>query len=84
VAYALEVYIVDSGDRTIKVCHTFYGMTEREARTYYREHLASCEYFRAAEKDGRVIEELERIDADDLPSPEDFEEDDTEEEEGYA
>ena len=81
-AIALSVYIVDGGDGTIKVEHTFYGSTEREARTYYREHLASCEYFRAAEKDGRVFEEVEEIPDSELPSPEDFE-DDYEEEEEY-
>lgn len=78
-AIELNVYIVDGGDGTIKVMHTFFGGSEREARTYYREHLASCEYFRAAEKEGRVIEELEHIDADELPTPEDFEEEEEEE-----
>lgn len=83
-AIALEVYIVDGGDGTIKVQHVFYGSTEREARTYYREHLTSCEYFRAAQKEGRVFEEVEQIDEDDLPTPEDFEEDDEYEEEEDA
>lgn len=78
-AYALEVYIVDAGDETIKVMHTFFGKTEREARTYYREHLASCEYFRAAEKAGRVIEDLEEIDDEDLPDPADFEQEEEQE-----
>ena len=80
-AIALSVYIVDGGDGTIKVEHIFYGSTEREVRTYYREHLASCEYFRAAEKDGRVFEEVEEIPDAELPSPEDFEDDYDEEEE---
>jgi hypothetical protein len=80
-AYALEVLIIDKGDKTIKVAHTFYGVTEREVLTYKREHLQSCEYFRAAEKDGRVIEELERIDEEDLPDPDDYAEDEEEEEE---
>ena len=75
-AYALEVMIIDAGDGTIKVSHTFYGMTEREVRTYFREHQQSCEYFQAAVKEGRVIEELERIDDDELPDAADYEEED--------
>jgi pyrroloquinoline quinone (PQQ) biosynthesis protein C len=74
VAFALEVAIVDAGDQTIKVVHTFYGETEREVRTYFREHQQSCEYFAAAVKDGRALQELEEIDDDELPEPEDFEE----------
>jgi hypothetical protein len=72
-AYCLEVHIIDPGDGTIKVTHCFWGLTEREARTYYREHLASCEYFRAAEKEGRTIEELDEVDEDEMPCVEDFE-----------
>jgi hypothetical protein len=78
-AYALEVLIVDGGDQTIKVAHIFYGLTEKECRIYYREHLGSCEYFKAAHAEGRVIEELEHVDNDDLPTIEDYEEDDEEE-----
>jgi len=72
--FCLEVHIVDPGDDTIKVTHCFWGTTKREARTYYREHLASCEYFRPAEKDGRVIEDLQQVDEDEMPDPDDFEE----------
>lgn len=80
-AYALEVMIVDGGDSTIKVVHTFYGVTEEEVRTYYREHLHSCDYFKSAVKDHRVIEELEQIDDDELPT---FEEYDDEEDSEIA
>jgi len=73
-ACVIEVHIVDPGDNTIKVTHQFWGVNEKEARTYYREHLSSCEYFRAAENEGRVIEEVNQIDADELPDPDDFEE----------
>jgi hypothetical protein len=73
-AYVLEVHIVDPGDHTIKVTHQFWGMTERECRTYFREHLASCEYFRAAEKEGRVIQELDQVDEEDMPDPDEFDE----------
>jgi hypothetical protein len=79
---------VDAGDRTIKVGHSFYGVTEAEVRTYYREHLSSCDYFKAAQTDGRLIEELfELEDDEELPSPGDpfpmydDDEDDFEEEE---
>ena len=72
--YILTVYIVDGGDRTIKVCHEFYGYSEQEVETYKREHLASCEYFRSAEKEGRTFEELETVDADELPDADEFEE----------
>lgn len=56
--FELKVVIVDAGDRTIKVGHSFFGVTEAEARTYYREHLSSCSYFQSAKKDGRLLEEL--------------------------
>lgn len=81
-AYALIVDVIDPSDGTIKVTHTFWGLTEAEARTYFQEHVQSCEYFAAAVKEARVIEELEEIPEDELPDPEDLEEDDEEEEEG--
>jgi hypothetical protein len=75
-AKILTVYIVDAGDDTIKVGHQFFGLTEREVETYKREHLASCEYFRSAENEQRTIEEMEDVGSDELPDPEDFEDDD--------
>jgi hypothetical protein len=77
-AYLLEVAIIDGGDGEIKVVHQFYGVSRKEVETYKREHLASCEYYRSAEQDGRTIEELEEIEADELPTPEDYEEDEEE------
>lgn len=79
-AFELQVWIVDGGDHTIKVGHTFYGVTEAECRTYYREHLSSCSYFKAAERAGRVFEELEEIDDNELPRPEDFEDEEEDDE----
>lgn len=79
-AFALEVAIVDGGDHTIKVVHTFFGVSEDECRNYYREHLASCSYFRAAERAGRVLEDLQEIDGDELPTPESWDEEEEEEE----
>lgn len=72
--YVLEVHIVDAGDQTIKVTHQFWGESEAECENYYREHLASCEYFRSAKADGRVLEEMAEIDDEELPDPADFEE----------
>jgi hypothetical protein len=77
-AVALEVMIIDGGDRTIKVQHTFYGLTEREARGYYREHESSCTYFASAVREGRVIEEIEEMDDDELPTEADYEDDEDE------
>lgn len=79
-AYALECLIIDEGDSTIKVGHTFYGLTEQEVETYKKEHIASCEYFRSAVKEGRVIEELEEIDESELPDADgEFDEEEFEE-----
>lgn len=71
-AYLLEVAIVDPGDKTIKVVHQFFGLTRREVETYKREHLANCDYFRAAKREGNTIEELEEIEESELPTPEDW------------
>lgn len=78
-AFALEVAIVDGGDETIKVVHTFYGLTEDECRTYFKEHLETCDYFRSAKRDGRLLEDLEEIDDDDLPEMDDYLDEDDEE-----
>jgi len=79
-AIKITVDVVDPIDEAIKVSHIFWGKTEREARTYYAEHLASCDYFAAAAEDGRLIEEVEEIDDDELPDAIDADEDDDEEE----
>ena len=80
-AFKITVDVVDPVDETIKVSHVFWGKSEREARTYYTEHLASCEYFAAAAEAGNLIEEIEEIDNDELPEVEDAEADEEEEEE---
>ena len=77
-AFELQVFIIDGGDRTIKVGHTFYGYSEQEVETYKREHLANCDYFRSAEQEGRLIEVLEVVDDDELPDESDFSEEDDE------
>ncbi len=77
-AFVLEVAIIDGGDATIKVIHSFYGVSEEEVETYKREHIGTCEYFRSAVQEGRVIESLDEIDDDDLPEVEDYEDEDLE------
>lgn len=80
IAILLEVAIIDAGDDTIKVVHQFYGLTKREVETYKREHLGTCSYFGSAEREGRTLETLERIDESDLPEAADYEEEEEEEE----
>lgn len=69
-AFELQVDIVDPGDGSIKVRHSFFGLTEKEVEAYKTEHLAGCEYYRAAEADDRTIEELFELDEDELPEAE--------------
>jgi len=79
VAVELWSYIVDPGDGTIKMAHVFYGKTEKEARTYYDEHLSHCKYMQGAESgegEGKLIDDI--VEVDELPSPEDFEDEDEE------
>ena len=73
-AFALHVDIIDAEDHTIKVTHTFWGLTEKEVQSYYESHQKACEYFAAAVKEGRTEEELEEISEEDLPEPGDSEE----------
>ncbi len=49
----------------ILVRHCFYGETAEEAEKWKRHHLESCEYFRAAEKEGRTIDIP--VEVDELP-----------------
>ncbi|TMI88317.1 MAG: hypothetical protein E6H00_12860 [Bacillati bacterium ANGP1] len=62
---ALHSFIQENG--RVIVQHTFFGKTEAEAAKWKAHHLASCEYFRAAEKEGRTIEISEELD--ELPQP---------------
>jgi hypothetical protein len=78
-AFLLEVATIDGGDGSIKVVHQFYGFTEEECRTYMREHIGSCSYFKSAKAERRIIESLEEIDDDQLPTPDDWDEEDEEE-----
>ena len=64
-AYRLTVFIVNPDDEQIYVEHNFYGDTRADAEHVKHEHLGSCEYFKAAEHEGRTVEEGEEIEADD-------------------
>jgi hypothetical protein len=74
-AVKLTVDIVDP-DGEIKVSHIFWGDTEDDVETWKAHHLKSCEYYAAAERDGRTLEELECIDDDERPEVEEEEEED--------
>jgi hypothetical protein len=67
-AWELHSYIVNPDDKRIYLKHVFYGHTKEECLEVKREHLASCEYYRAAEEEGRTDDEWEHIDAEDLPT----------------
>lgn len=75
-AYKLTVFIVNPGDEQIYVEHNFYGETKADAEHVKHEHLASCEYFKAAQHEGRTVEEGEEIGADDWPTVDGDDEDD--------
>lgn len=79
-AFLLSVAIIDGGDKTIKVVHQFYGLSEREVDTYKQEHLGNCAYFRSADAEDRTVELLEEISSSELPKVEDFEDEYEEEE----
>ena len=69
-AYRLTVFIVNPDDERVYVEHNFYGDTKADAEHVKQEHLASCEYFKAAEAEGRTVEEGEEITEDELPEVE--------------
>lgn len=77
-AFRITSYLVDPGDKQIKMAHVFYGQTEKEAWDYYEEHLSHCHYFQEAGEAGR-INEVEEIPDDELPQPEDFDEEEEDE-----
>lgn len=66
-AYRLTVFIVNPDDEQVYVEHNFYGETKADAEHVRDEHLGSCAYFKAAEEEGRTVEEGEEIDEDERP-----------------
>ena len=75
-AFALNVDIIEhrSGEKTIPLTLTFWGETEAETELEWNKLKSKFEFFAAAEREGRTIEELEEIDDDELPDP--YEDDD--------
>ena len=59
----LNSFIKEKGTDRILVRHSFYGKDEAEAAKFKQHHLASCEYYRAAEAEGRTIDIPVDIDA---------------------
>jgi hypothetical protein len=52
----LNSFIKEKGSDRILVRHCFYGHDDAEAEKFKKHHLASCEYYRAAEAEGRTID----------------------------
>ena len=75
-AWELHSYIVNPDDKRIYLKHVFFGRTKEECLAVKGEHLESCEYFRAAEAEGRTDDQWEQIDAADLPTVDGGDEDD--------
>lgn len=69
-AWANHVYIINPDDECVYVEHIFYGDTKAEAETVKQKHLGSCEYFKAAQNEGRTDEWWDEIPVEDLPSVE--------------
>jgi hypothetical protein len=61
----LNSFIKEKDSDRILVRHSFYGRDEAEAEKFKRHHLASCEYFKAAEAEERTIDVM--LDIDELP-----------------
>lgn len=61
----LNSFIKEKTSDRILVRHSFYGRNAEEAEKFKQHHLASCEYYRAAEKEGRTIDVA--VEIDDLP-----------------
>lgn len=61
--WELHSYIVNLDDEKVFMKHVFYGETKDECQQVKTEHLASCEYYRAAEEDGRTDDKWEEVDS---------------------
>jgi len=67
-AWELHSYIVNPDDQRIYLKHVFYGHSKDDCLQVKTEHLASCEYYRAAEAEGRTDDQWEQIADEDLPT----------------
>lgn len=70
-AYRLEVDLIDADDDEIHVTYTFWGATEKEARSHFRAHQGVDQCLAAAVREDRIAEDLEEISEDELPEVED-------------
>lgn len=71
-AYALTIDLIEhhAGEEVIRMSLTFWGDSEAECAQTWAELKNKFEFFAAAEREGRTIEELEEIDDDERPCPE--------------
>jgi hypothetical protein len=72
-AWAYHIYRVDPGRDFIAVEHIFYGHTKAECLAEFRAHLGACSGLNAAEEESRIEEEWEEIDLEQIPVPDDEE-----------
>jgi hypothetical protein len=68
-AYAYHIHRVDPGSDIIRVEHIFYGYTKQECLAEFRNHLSQCVGLNAAEEQERIEEEWEEILEEELPTP---------------
>jgi hypothetical protein len=61
--WELHSYIVNPDDEQIYLKHVFFGETKDDCEQVKKEHLASCEYYRAAEAEGRTDDKWEEVDS---------------------
>ncbi len=79
-AVALNVDVWDE-DGEVLVRHVFFGATEEEAEEKRDAHMAQCVMFRKADAESRTGEFTEEIDEDEIPTEDDYDEDEESEEE---
>ncbi|MGA7791832.1 MAG: hypothetical protein WCA19_02260 [Candidatus Acidiferrales bacterium] len=72
-AYAYHIYRIDPGRNFIAVEHIFYGYTKAECLKEFQAHLGACSGLNEAEDEGRIEEDWEEIDPEDIPVPDDAE-----------
>lgn len=77
-AIALNVDVWDE-DGEVVVRHVFFGATETEADERKEAHMAQCKCFRKADAESRTGEFTEEIDEDEIPTEDDYDDEDEEE-----
>lgn len=71
-AYELTVDLIEhqAGEEVIRMSLIFWGDSEAECAQTWAELKNKFEFFAAAEREGRTVEELAEIDDDERPCPE--------------